>query len=50
MKQGVAEETMAKKTWETILIILGIAVEVVILIKDKLKGGKNGNSTRTGKA
>ena len=33
---------MAKKTWEVILIILGIAVEVVVLIKDKiLNGGKN---------
>jgi hypothetical protein len=36
------EETMAKKTWEIIVIILGIAVEVVVLIKDKLTrtGGK----------
>ncbi len=32
---------MAKKTWETILIILGIAVEVVIFLHDKLKGGKD---------
>ena len=38
---------MAKKTWEVILIILGIAVEVVILIKDKLKGGINGNGSGT---
>jgi len=36
---------MAKKTWEAILIILGIAIEVVLLIKDKLKGGKNGNGS-----
>ena len=34
---------MAKKTWEAILIILGIAAEIVILIKDKLTGGKNDN-------
>jgi hypothetical protein len=33
---------MAKKTWEAILIILGIAIEVVVLIKDKLTVGENG--------
>lgn len=35
---------MAKKTWELIIIILGIALEVVVLIKDKLTGGKNDGS------
>jgi hypothetical protein len=41
---------MAKKTWEAILIILGIAIEVVVLIKDKLTGGKHDNSSRSSKA
>ena len=41
---------MARKAWETILIILGIAIEVVILIKDKLKGGKNGNGSGVAQA
>ena len=41
---------MAKKTWEAILIILGIAIEVVLLIKDKLTGGKNGNGSGSAKA
>ena len=41
---------MAKKTWEVILIILGIVTEVVILIKDKLKGGKNGNGSGVAQA
>jgi hypothetical protein len=45
-----AEDAMAKKTWEVILIILGIATELVILIKDKLKkGGKDGNGSGTAK-
>ena len=43
---------MAKKTWEVILIILGIAVEIAVLIKDKiLNGGKNDdNGSRNPKA
>ncbi len=41
---------MAKKTWEVILIILGIAADVVVLIKDKLTGGTNDNSSRSAKA
>ncbi len=41
---------MAKKTWEAVLVILGIAIEVVVLIKDKLTGGKNGNGSGTAKA
>ena len=32
---------MAKKTWELIVTIVGIALDVAILIKDKLSGGKN---------
>ena len=36
---------MAKKTWEVIIIILGIALEVVALIKDKLKGGTHDSSS-----
>ena len=37
---------MAKKTWEVIVIILGIAFEVVVLIKDKLTGtGGNHDSS-----
>ncbi len=38
---------MANKTWEAILIILGIAVEVVIFLHDKLKGGSK-NDSRSG--
>ena len=42
---------MAKKTWEVIIIILGIAFEVVVLIKDKLTGGGNhDSSSRSAKA
>jgi hypothetical protein len=41
---------MAKKTWEIILIILGIAAEVALLIKEKLTGGKNDNSSGSAKA
>jgi hypothetical protein len=41
---------MAKKTWEVILIILGIATEIVVLIKDKLTGGKHDNSSGSPKA
>jgi hypothetical protein len=44
-----AEEAMAKKTWEVIVIILGIALEIVILIKDTLKGGKHDSSSRSPK-
>jgi hypothetical protein len=44
------EEAMAKKTWEVIIIILGIALEVVALIKDKLTGGKHDNSSGSTKA
>jgi hypothetical protein len=36
---------MARKTWEAILIIVGIAIEVVVLIKDTLKGGKHDSSS-----
>jgi len=36
---------MAKKTWEIIIIILGIALEVVVLIKDKLTGGNHDSSS-----
>ncbi len=41
---------MAKKTWEVILIIVGIAVEVANLIKDTLTGGKNDNSSGSSEA
>lgn len=35
---------MAKKTWDVLILILEIAIEVVVLIKDKiLSGGKNDN-------
>ena len=30
---------MAKKTWEILIIILGIALDVAMLVKDKLTGG-----------
>jgi hypothetical protein len=43
------EEAMAKKTWELIIIILGIAFEVVVLIKDKLTGGNHDSSSRSPK-
>ncbi len=36
---------MGKKTWEVILIIVGIAADVATLIKDKLTGGKHDNSS-----
>ena len=41
---------MTKKTWEIIVTIVGIAFEVLILMKDKLIGGKHDNgsgSTKT---
>ena len=41
---------MAKKTWEILIIILGIALDVAMLVKDKLIGGKHDNgsgSTKT---
>ena len=41
---------MARKTWDVIIIILGIAFEVVVLIKDKLTGGKHDNSSGSAKA
>ncbi len=34
---------MTKRAWEIIVIIAGIALDVVVLIKDKLTGGKNDN-------
>ena len=44
---------MTKKTWEIIVTIVGIAFEVLILIKDKLTGtgGKqHGNGSGGAKA
>ena len=41
---------MAKKTWDVLILILGIAFEVVILIKDILTGGKNDNRSGSAKA
>ncbi len=32
---------MAKKTWEWIVTVVEIALEVAVLLKDKLTGGKN---------
>ncbi len=34
---------MAKKTWDVLILILGIAIEVIIFVKDKITGGKNDN-------
>jgi hypothetical protein len=36
---------MTKKTWEIIVTIVGIAFEVLILMKDKLTGGKHDNGS-----
>ena len=41
---------MAKKTWEILIIILGIAYDVAVLIKDTLTGGKHDNSSGSAKA
>ena len=38
---------MTKKAWDVLITIVGIALDVVILIKEKIYGGKNdtgGNS------
>jgi hypothetical protein len=37
---------MAKKTWELIVTIVEIALNIAVLLKDKLSGG-NHDSTRT---
>ena len=37
---------MAKRTWELIVTIVEIALDVAILLKDKLSGG-NHDSSRT---
>ncbi len=34
---------MKKKTIQWIIKIAGLAIDVLILIKDKMNGGKNGN-------
>ena len=41
---------MAKRTWDALIIILGIAFEVVVLIKDKITGGKHDNGSGSAKA
>ncbi len=41
---------MTKRAWDILIIILGIAFEVVILIKDTLTGGKNDNGSGSAKA
>jgi hypothetical protein len=43
---------MAKITWQAIKIILGIAMEIVDLVKDKLmrNGGKHDSSSANPKA
>ena len=38
---------MAKKGWDILIIIIGIALDVVILIKDKFTGGKHDRSGTT---
>ena len=41
---------MTRKTWEIIVTIAGIVFEVLILMKDKLIGGKNDNNCGSGSA
>lgn len=39
---------MTKKTWEIIVTIVGIVLDVLILMKDKLIGGKNDTNSGSG--
>jgi hypothetical protein len=42
--------TMTRRTWEIIIIVTAIAVDVLKLFKDKFKnGGKKNDSTRSTK-
>jgi hypothetical protein len=38
---------MAKKGWEILITILGIALDVAMLVKDKFTGGKHDRSGTT---
>ncbi len=40
---------MAKKTWELIVAIVEIALDVAILLKDKLSGGNHDSSSGNSK-
>jgi hypothetical protein len=39
---------MTRKTWEIIVTIAGVVFEVLILMKDKLIGGKNDTNSGSG--
>jgi hypothetical protein len=41
--------TMTRRTWEIIIIVTAIAVDVLKLFKDKFNGGKKNDSTRSTK-
>jgi hypothetical protein len=41
---------MTKKAWDILITVAALAFEVLILIKDKLTGGKHDNSSRSAKA
>ena len=41
---------MTKRAWDILIMIVGIAFEVVILMKDKLTGGKHDDSSGSAKA
>ncbi len=39
---------MTKRAWDIIIIIAGLAYEVLILLKEKLTGGKHGDNSSPG--
>jgi hypothetical protein len=41
---------MTKRVWDILILIAGLAFEVLVLLKDKLTGGKNDNRSGSAKA